>query len=238
MTGRGRGQCVLMMPDAPTEAVTGIVGRDAVPVSMHLRPQAELASLRSQARQIKALRDQVAFGAAFLPGSINIGMRPNSVNWLGMVVDAASEIIVVADSEADAREAAFRFRRAGYDRLIGYLADGVSGWAMQGKQLDHLPQLTVDSLKHVLAKYSDHVVLDVRTDAEWQNGHIEGAVHTPISDLIQDGTDLPKQMHITAVCGSGYRSNIAGSFLKSLGYDHVFSLIGGMTAWNAALRTA
>jgi len=107
---------------------------------------------------------------------------------------------------------------------------------MQGKQLDHLPQLTVDSLNHVLAKYSDHVVLDVRTDAEWQTGHIERAVHRPISDLIQHGPDLPRQRHITSVCGSGYRSNIAGSFLKSLGYEHVFSLIGGMTAWNVATR--
>ena len=192
----------------------------------------------SNGAKLVDVRDQVAFGAAFLPGSINIGMRPNSLNWLGMVVDAASEIIVVADSEADAREAAFRFRRAGYDRLIGYLADGVSGWAMQGKQLDHLPQLTADSLTHVLSKYSDHVVLDVRTDAEWHTGHIEMAMHTPISDLIQHGTDLPKQRHITAVCGSGYRSNIAGSYLKSLGYEHVFSLIGGMTAWNVATRTA
>ncbi len=194
-------------------------------------------AVRNGARLVD-VRDQVAFGAAFLPGSINIGMRPNSVNWLGMVVGAASEIVVVADSETDAREAAFRFRRAGYDRLVGFLADGVSGWAMQGKQLDHLPQLTVDSLKHVLAKYGDHVVLDVRTDAEWRTGHIEGAVHTPISDLGQYGTDLPKQSHVTAVCGSGYRSNIAGSFLKSLGYEQVFSLIGGMTAWNVATRTA
>lgn len=199
-------------------------------------PQVEQV-VRSGAKLVD-VRDQVAFGAAFLPGSINIGMRPNSVNWLGMVVDAASEIIIAADSEADAREAAFRFRRAGYDRLIGYLADGVSGWAMQGKQLDHLPQLTVDSLKHVLAKYSDHVVLDVRTDAEWQAGHIDRAVHKPISDLIHSGIDVDKRRHITAVCGSGYRSNIAGSFLKSLGYEHVFSLIGGMTAWNAAIRTA
>jgi glyoxylase-like metal-dependent hydrolase (beta-lactamase superfamily II)/rhodanese-related sulfurtransferase len=180
------------------------------------------------------VRDQVAFGAAFLPGSINIGMRPASVNWLGMVVEAAAEIVIIADSEADAREAALRFRRAGYDKLIGYLADGVSGWAMQGKPLDHLPQLTVDGLSHVLEKYPDHVVLDVRSDTEWQAGHIDRAVHLPITELIQDGMDLPRQTHITAVCGSGYRSNIAGSFLKSLGYEQVFSLIGGMTAWTAA----
>lgn len=90
---------------------------------------------------------------------------------------------------------------------------------------------------HVLAKYGDHVVLDVRTDDEWQDVHIEGAIHKPISDLIHNGIDLDKHRHITAVCGSGYRSNIAGSFLKSLGYEHVFSLIGGMTAWNAVSRS-
>jgi len=209
--------------------------RDAMPFIRLAVPQVERA-VRQRAKLVD-IRNQAAFGAAFLPGAINIGSTPNSVNWLGMVVDAACEIVIVADSEADARESARRFRRAGYDRLVGYLSDGVSGWAMQGKALDHLPQLTAASLMHVMDKYRDHVVLDVRTDAEWQAGHIDGAVHKPISDLIQDGVDLPTDRHITTVCGSGYRSNIAGSFLKAQGYEHVFSLIGGMTAWNAAQRT-
>lgn len=183
-------------------------------------------------------RTQTAFGAAFLPGAINIGGAPSSVNWLGMVVDSESDIIIVADSEAGAQESARRFRRAGYDRLIGYLSDGVAGWAIRGKPLDHLPQLTPAGLKHVLEKYSDHVVLDVRTVPEWQAGHIEGAVHKPLSDLIAGELDVDKDTHITAVCGSGYRSNIAGSVLKSRGYAQVFSLIGGMTAWNAFRRAA
>ena len=198
-------------------------------------PQVERAV--ADGARLVDVRTQTAFGAAFLPGAINIGMTSGSVNWLGMVVEADSPIVIVADSDADAREAAFRFRRAGYDRLIGYLGDGVSGWSMRGKPLDHLPQLTPASLMHVLAKYPDHVVLDVRTDAEWQAGHIDGAVHKPITDLIADGIDLAPQRHVTAVCGSGYRANIAGSVLKSRGYEHVFSLIGGMTAWNAAHRT-
>jgi hydroxyacylglutathione hydrolase len=184
------------------------------------------------------VRDQAAFGAAFLPGAINIGSTPSSVNWLGMLLDAESEIVLVAECDSDARDAARRFRRAGYDRLIGYLGDGVSGWALQGKPLDHLPQLTPAGLARVLEKYDDHVVLDVRTDQEWQSGHIEGALHVPISDLVRGGVDLDRGSHITAVCGSGYRSNIAGSFLKSLGHKHVFSLIGGMSAWNAARKTA
>jgi hydroxyacylglutathione hydrolase len=181
-------------------------------------------------------RPPSAFGAAFIPGSINIGLEPNSVNWLGMVLDAGHEIVLVADSPASAREAAHLFRRAGYDRLVGYLGNGISGWALQGQPLDHLPQLTPASLKHVLAKYPNHVVLDVRTAGEWESGHIEGAVHLPIAKLISEGVDLDKQLHITTVCRSGYRSNIAGSFLKSAGHDHVFSLIGGMIAWLSSQR--
>jgi hydroxyacylglutathione hydrolase len=187
-----------------------------------------------QGARIVDTRDQTAFGAAFIPGSINIGMTPSSVNWLGMVLDADNDIMLVADSAATAHEAAHQFRRAGYDRLIGYLENGISSWALRGKPLNHLPQLTPSSLKHVLGKYRDHVVLDVRTDGEWQTGHIDRAIHVPISELLKTGIDLDKQCHITTVCRSGYRSNIAGSYLKAMGYKHVFSLIGGMTAWNAA----
>ena len=94
-------------------------------------------------------RTQTAFGAAFIPGSVNIGMAPNSVNWLGMTVAADSDIVIVAESPEDARHAAHLFRRAGYDRLIGYSGDGITSWAFQGKPLDHLPQLTPASLRHV-----------------------------------------------------------------------------------------
>ena len=179
-----------------------------------------------------------AFGAAFIPGSLNIGMTPSSVNWLGMIVDAEEDIILIADSADLAQQAAYLFRRAGYDRLIGYLGDGVSGWAMQGRDLDHLPLLTPASLQHVLDKYADHIVLDVRTESEREDGAaIEGSVHLPVAELVEEGVEFEKQRHITTVCNSGYRSNIAGSILKSAGYTHVFSLIGGMTAWKAAGKT-
>ena len=57
-----------------------------------------------------------------------------------------------------------------------------------------------------------------------------GNIYT-LNDLIEKGTDLGKEDHISIICGSGYRSNIAGSMLKSRGFDHVYSVIGGMNAW-------
>ncbi|MDD4539875.1 MAG: MBL fold metallo-hydrolase [Lentisphaeria bacterium] len=175
-----------------------------------------------------------AFGAAYIEGAVNIGLTPASVNWLGMVIPADTDIIVVADSPARAQDAAYIYRRAGYDRLIGYIGDGISSWAAKAKPLNHLPQISPASLKRVLQKYPDHVVIDVRTDAEWNVGHIDCAKHIPIGQIIQKKVDLPIAAHITVVCASGYRANIAGSILKTMGYDDVFTLIGGMTAWNNA----
>lgn len=177
-----------------------------------------------------------AFGAAHIRGSVNIGLTPSSVNWLGMVIPADTDLIIVADTPARAEEAAYIYRRAGYDRLIGYLGDGISGWAAQAKPLDHLPQLTPESLMRVSEKYPDHLIVDVRSDSEWDSGHIERALHIPIGKIIAGDFDLDKACHITVVCGSGYRANIAGSILKSRGYSKVFSLIGGMTAWQVSQK--
>lgn len=205
---------------------------EAAPFTLLNVQQVEEALARGA--KIVDTRVPSAFGAAYIHGSVNIGLTPSSVNWLGMVMPAETEIIIVADTPARAEEAAYIYRRAGYDRLIGYLGDGISSWAAQAKPLDHLPQLTPDSLKYVFDKYPDHLAVDVRSPGEWEDGHIENALHIPIGKIISGDFELDKNRHITTVCGSGYRANIAGSILKSLGYEKVFSLIGGMTAWQAA----
>ncbi|MDD2598318.1 MAG: MBL fold metallo-hydrolase [Kiritimatiellae bacterium] len=205
---------------------------EAAPFGLMTTQQVERAL--SNGATIVDTRVPSAFGAAYIRGSVNIGLTPLSVNWLGMTIAADTEIIIVADTKARAHEAAYIYRRAGYDRLIGYLGDGISSWAAQAKPLDHLPQLTPESLKHVLGKYSNHIILDVRSDVEWESGHLEEAIHIPINNIMEGDFTLDKDQHITIICGSGYRANIAGSLLKSMGYSKVFSLIGGMAAWQAS----
>lgn len=180
------------------------------------------------------IRKSTSFGAAFIHGSINIGLTPSSANWLTQVVhDRDKELVLVSDYEAEVMEAVEQFKGAGYQNIRGFLDGGVSAWAAAGKDLDHLPQLTVHSLKVVLERYPDHVLLDVRSDDEWAEGHHEAAQHQPISKLIQEGIELDRSRHVTTMCGSGYRSNIAGSYLKSLGFAHAYSVLGGMAAWRS-----
>jgi rhodanese-related sulfurtransferase len=76
-------------------------------------------------------------------------------------------------------------------------------------------------------------VLDVREPAEYQAGHIEGAVNIPIRTLAKNLDKLPadKATSIAVVCKSGIRAAYATMTLKMLGYNDVKDVVGGMMGW-------
>jgi rhodanese-related sulfurtransferase len=58
-----------------------------------------------------------------------------------------------------------------------------------------------------------------------------------MTQILENGLDMPKNDEVILVCGSGYRANIVASRLKQDGFTHVHSLAGGITAWeNAGYR--
>lgn len=64
----------------------------------------------------------------------------------------------------------------------------------------------------------DYIILDVRTNSEYNSGHIEGAINIPY-DTIDENTNLDKSKTIYVYCKSGARSNKAYQTLKDLGFD-------------------
>lgn len=77
-------------------------------------------------------------------------------------------------------------------------------------------------------------VIDVREPSEWVAGHIEGALHIPLSELPARVGELPDAQTLV-VCKVGGRSAQAVAYLAQQGYD-VVSLDGGMLDWEAAGR--
>lgn len=77
------------------------------------------------------------------------------------------------------------------------------------------------------------VLLDVRENSELQQGRIAGSRHIPLGNVPKRITELEKDKdkHIIAVCRVGNRSGIACRQLVKNGFEHVYNLKGGMTAW-------
>lgn len=77
-------------------------------------------------------------------------------------------------------------------------------------------------------------VLDVRGPVEWSHGHIEGAVHIPLGELMERLDEVPEEQ-VLVVCKVGARSAHATAYLVAQGRDAV-NLDGGMLDWDAAGR--
>jgi rhodanese-related sulfurtransferase len=88
----------------------------------------------------------------------------------------------------------------------------------------------------MLFNHEDALVLDVRENSEYADGHIPKARHIPLGQLRERVKELEKfkARPIVAVCRTGNRSGTASSVLRKAGFEHVHNLAGGMVAWEQA----
>jgi rhodanese-related sulfurtransferase len=93
-------------------------------------------------------------------------------------------------------------------------------------------ELTVEQARAYCASHPKAVLLDVREDSEWQNGHASQAVHLGKGVLERDIEKLfpDKTAEIIMYCGGGYRSVLTCDVAQRMGYRNVWSLIGGYKA--------
>lgn len=74
------------------------------------------------------------------------------------------------------------------------------------------------NVKEIMAQNDNVTILDVRTKAEYDEGHIAGALNIPY-DEIDESIDIPKDEIVFVYCQSGHRSSIAYETLKGFGYE-------------------
>ncbi len=173
------------------------------------------------------LRSPEAFGGAHIRGALNIGEGQNLSLWAGWLIDAGKRI-VLAGEHGDSEESRRGLVRVGLDRVEGFLAGGMSAWIAAGLEFAHIRQRSVHD---VAGCATGAVVLDVRSDSEWRDGHIANAHHIMLGDLTRRLDELPRDRPLITICGSGYRSSIAASILARHGFSDVSSMNGGMAAW-------
>ena len=73
-------------------------------------------------------------------------------------------------------------------------------------------------------------VVDVREPWEYQKDHIAGAKLIPLARIISNPAAIDTD-HVILVCEVGQRSGVAAEVAASLGYENLYNLEGGMTAW-------
>jgi hydroxyacylglutathione hydrolase len=227
------------MPEPPNHyARLKRVNTAGAPVVGGVRPifplsPAELKRHRDAGATVLDCRSILAFGGGHIPGALNVALRPEFSNWAGRMLDPEIPIALVVEDVRDLMEVAAHLFRIGIDRIGGYLHDGMTSWQNAGLPLARIPQWTARELDE-RRRNEDVLVLDVRSDEEWQQGHVPGAWHVFVPHLEREIRKLDRRKCIATYCGTGYRASIAASLLQRCGFEHVANVPGSWTAWKAA----
>ncbi|HLX56845.1 MAG TPA: MBL fold metallo-hydrolase [Ktedonobacteraceae bacterium] len=184
------------------------------------------------------VRSPHQFAAGHIPGVMHVALRGSAFpTRVGFVASPESRLLLVVKDERDLRDAMTQFAVVGYDEVIGYLDGGMMAWQEADLPMQTLNQVTVEQLHEMLP---DLPVLDVRDQGEWDEGHIEGALHVPyyfIEQQLQEGQehnvlDAYQDEPLAVICGSGQRSTIASAILQKHGFARLINVMGGMDEWN------
>jgi rhodanese-related sulfurtransferase len=103
------------------------------------------------------------------------------------------------------------------------------------------PALRVDAaeLKAMIdAERDDFVLIDTRTQKEFDGGHIRGARLIPYDEISRRAPEIPRDTLVVLYCRTGRRSGIAARELRKLGYDNVVNFGGVKTDWPYELERA
>jgi rhodanese-related sulfurtransferase len=80
------------------------------------------------------------------------------------------------------------------------------------------------------------MLLDIRTDKEYEQGHIPGSVHVPLAEIGDRVKKLKKDKELVVYCQNGSRSIWAIKRLMGMGYKNLYNLKGGYNAWKRIHR--
>jgi rhodanese-related sulfurtransferase len=211
----------------------GAAALDELPPLLELAPDA-LLRLQQSGALVLDTRPETQFGAGHVPGSVNIPLSGQFASWAGALLGLETDLVLVAESADRATESRMRLARVGIERVAGYLAGGIEAWQRANQPVEMLSHITVHDLDRLQREAADLQIADVRRPAEWEEGHIAGALLLPLNQIATAMRQLDPDRSIAVHCKGGYRSAIAASLLRRAGFRNVVNVTGGFDAWRAA----
>lgn len=200
------------------------VNRDGVTVTggVPRPPQLAAEAFRQAAGGAKILEgrdDRVAFDGGHAPKSVHAPLHgPFFSTSAGSYLVPEDRILLVVENAADAELAVRQLYRIGFDQVVGWItvAEARAGGLLTARlnRLD-FPDFRADQAR------KEGEILDVRTTAEFEKGHVDGALSIPYTRLRVRRDEVPRDRRLFVHCGSGKRASLAASYLQAEGFDVV-----------------
>ena len=190
----------------------------------------EFKNTVSEGAIILDTRNATIFTQGFIPGSISIGLEGRFAEWAGMILPFDQKMVLVTEAGKE-EETVIRLSRVGFENMQGCLKGGFEAWQNDGEKIDLIIDIEADELMMDIPHDPNLLVVDVRKETEFGEGHLEDAMNLPLSEMtnIVELAQFEETQNLYIHCAGGYRSVIAASLLKRQGVNNLRNVLGG---WN------
>lgn len=188
----------------------------------------ELKVAQEKGYKLIDARDKATFAQGYIPGSINIQGNNSFNTWAGWFMDYNTPFMLVADpSQLD--DLTRKLMRIGLDGIYGYIPS-TKAWEEAGGKLEQEPVISLQEFKNLYHNNGIQVV-DLRGATEYQAGHIKGADHVFVGNLLNNLDKITKHKKVVIHCQGGDRAAIGYSLLAQKGYNNILNFSEGMDKW-------
>ncbi len=175
------------------------------------------------------------YDAGHIPGSLGITLSANGFGTkVAWVVDAGTELLLVAGEERDALRMSALLGSVGVHGAHAMLAGGFEAWRAAELPLDRFEVVDVAGLAQLREQRPDVQILDVRDHHEWAESRIPGSAYVPYHDLARVAPPLDRDRPVAVICSTGRRSAMAVGLVRRAGFGEVIHVTpGGVETWDA-----
>jgi len=179
---------------------------------------ADLRERISSGQWVVDLRERTAFGKEHLAGTVNVEHGDLFATTVGWTLQWGHPLTLVGSADL-VRSAVRELARIGIDGPDAAVGADVAALA-GGHPVSSYEQAGWPEVLAATRSGRGEVILDVRRAEEYEEGHLPGAVHVPLHELV-DGMDRIPPGRVWAHCATGYRAGVAASLLHRAGREVV-----------------
>ncbi|MCX6332046.1 MAG: rhodanese-like domain-containing protein [Bacteroidetes bacterium] len=167
-------------------------------------------------------RDEALFLEGYVPNSIHF--KPEIIHQaaaLGLL-SFEQPLVFVGDNDNEKIAIAY-FEKLGFSHIKGWLDGGFAAWRNADKRYDLIIEVEADELAMDIPFDEFLMVLDIRTEEQYDAGHLKDAIHIPLLDFADPGSmsELDEHFNIYLISQDGQTNTLAASILKRQGIHNI-----------------
>ena len=200
------------------------------PIDLSLPERADAAELRRRmdaGEWVIDLRSRTLFADGHLRGTLSFDVSGNAVTYLGWIIPWGTPLTLLGATEEEVTTMQRELVRIGIDRPAAHNTGSPADWALTPDDISSHRRATFRDLDEALGADPGLIVVDARRRTEWLDGHVTGARHVPLHDLLGRLDEIAawsraaehagRDATVWVYCGSGFRASVAASLLERVG---------------------